>query len=244
MEHWVDAKTAARWASFPADESPRPIVLLDDTVRIEGGFVGEDAKRAWTEGAVEPGVPVPPGVLSLLRGTPQSATHFALTITDCAPVAAAFRCDRGLRELPAYRLRLTGLEGACIVLAPEVECWWPADDAEGRATHGESAVVDDDGVTIDFPAFGGILTEFHHAEFQEHGTYVVGRAITTQRTVPPGTAVVLVGLSRMVRGRLTAPLGGRALITTSGQPVAVTTRTADSGERPSSESDTPGTRFS
>ena len=43
--------------------------------------------------------------------------------------------DRGLRELPAYGLRLAGLDGVCVVLAPEVKCWWPTDDAERRAPH-------------------------------------------------------------------------------------------------------------
>lgn len=227
MERWVDVDTAARWSSFPVDEVPRPIVLLDDAVRVEGGFVDDDAKLAWTEGAVEPGVSVPLGVLSRLPVAPRQTTRRAITITDCAPVAAAFRCDRGPRELPAYGLRLAGLDGVCTVLAPEVKCWWPTDDAERRAVRGEDAVLDDDAVTIDFPAFGGILTEFHRAEFQEHERYVVGRAITSVRTVPPGAAVILVGVRRMVRGQLTEPLGGRVLLTTDGQPVAVTTKRAD-----------------
>jgi hypothetical protein len=66
------------------------------------------------------------------------------------------------------------------------------------------------------------LTQFHRAEFQEHPTYVAGRAITSERRVPPGTAVVALGVWRDVTGRLTAPLGGRVLLNMSGQPLAIT----------------------
>ena len=66
------------------------------------------------------------------------------------------------------------------------------------------------------------MTEFHRAEFQEHANYVVGRAITSERSVPEGRLVHLVGISRMVMGRLTSPLDGRVLVDTTGQPLAVT----------------------
>jgi hypothetical protein len=76
-------------------------------------------------------------------------------------------------------------------------------------------------VTVHIPAFGGVLTEFHKAEFEEHRTYVVGRAITSTKSVPPGTAIPMVGIRRMVSGRLQAPLGNRVLVTDKGQPVCV-----------------------
>jgi hypothetical protein len=76
-------------------------------------------------------------------------------------------------------------------------------------------------VTVHLPAFGGVLTEFHAAEFEEHHTYVVGRAITTRRSVPPGTAIHLVRICRVVTGRLRAPLGNRVLVTEEGQPLCV-----------------------
>jgi hypothetical protein len=103
-----------------------------------------------------------------------------------------------------------------------VECWWPVNKTHQHRGPGGAATIDDDGVTIQLPAFGGVLTEFHRAEFQEHVAYVVGRAITSERRVPPGTAVIALGVIRKVTGRLTAPLGGRVLLDTSGQPLAVT----------------------
>ena len=69
------------------------------------------------------------------------------------------------------------------------------------------ATIEEDGVTAHIPAFGSVLTEFHRAEFEEHRTYVVGRAITSTRPVPPGTAIPMVGIRQVVTGRLQAPLG-------------------------------------
>jgi hypothetical protein len=123
--------------------------------------------------------------------------------------------------LDQWRVQVTGLHGACDILAPEVECWWPVSEAEQRGPGG-AATIDDDDVTIHFPVFGSVVSELHGAEFQEHATYVVGRAITSQRSVPPGTAVIALGVIKNVTGRLTAPLGGRALLHTSGQSMAVT----------------------
>jgi hypothetical protein len=66
---------------------------------------------------------------------------------------------------------------------------------------GGDATIADDRVTVRFPAFGGNLTEFHPAEFQEHAAYVVGRAITSERAAPKGSVVTAVGIRRRVTGR-------------------------------------------
>lgn len=225
---WIDEEDAARWAVFPVGADPRPIVLLDARLRVEGGFVDSDSKIAWLEGAIEPGTSVPPALLALLPTRRQGRAQTTLTITAVATITAPFWCDRGSRELAAYRLRLTGLRGSCVVLAPEVECWWPVDEADRHRVRvlGAAAAIDDDGVTIHFPAFGGVLTEFRRAEFQEHPAYVVGRAITSEREVPPDTPVVALGVHQEVIGQLNEPLGERVLLNTSSQPLAVTPRGA------------------
>jgi hypothetical protein len=223
MENWVGEEVRARWAEFPIGAYPRPLVMLDTRVRLEGeGFVDVDTKMAWHEGAIETDLTIPPAVLGLLPARRQGrATKTVVTISEFSLTNAPFRCDRGPRELPAYRLKITGWRGSCVVLAPEVQCWWPVSEAEWQLGTGGTANVDEDGVTIHFPAFGGVLTEFHRAEFQEHPTTVVGRAITSQRKVPPGTAVVAIGINRMVTGRLAAPLGDRVLLRESGEPITV-----------------------
>ncbi|MHB2024887.1 MAG: hypothetical protein ACYCO3_16465 [Mycobacteriales bacterium] len=221
MTDWIDDEVAARWATFPIDAVPRPIVLLDNRVRVEGAFIDGESKMAWSEGAITPDDPIAAALAALLRSRGLGRAHTALRITEATTTVAPFRCDRGPRDLPAYRLQLTGLHGSCVMLAPEVECWWPTNEADQHPGSG-AAAIDDDGVTIHFPAFGGVLTEFHRAEFCEHPAYVVGRAVTSERRVAPGTAVVLLGINRKVLGRLRAPLGGRVLLNRSGQPLEVT----------------------
>lgn len=222
VESWVGDEVLVRWASFPVSATPRPLVILHGRVRLEGdGFVDGDTKMAWLEGAIETRLPLPPAVLALLPPRRQGRAQTVLTVTDSTSTTAAFRCDRGPRELPAFRLEVTGWKGSCVVLSPEVDCWWPADDAEWQLGGGGTANVETDGVTIHFPASGGLLTEFHRAEFQEHPTCVLGRAVTSERRMPSGTAVRAIGINRKVIGRLVSPLGGRVLLGETGRPLAV-----------------------
>jgi hypothetical protein len=200
----------------------RPIVLLDERVRIEGGFDHSNSKKAWLGGRIGWSTPPPPDVSALLPARGRAHTDRELTITEVVTTTAEFGCDRGPRELSAYRLKVTGMYGSCVILSPEVECWWPRLPADEGRQPGGLAKIDNDDVTIHFPAFGGVLTEFHRAEFQEHATYVVGRAITSKRRIPAGTAVHALGISRKVMGRLTSPLNGRVLLDTRGQPLSVT----------------------
>ena len=66
MADWVDADVAARWATCPVDAVPRPIVLLEERVRIDGGFIDDESKVAWETGAIESDASVPPAVWGLL----------------------------------------------------------------------------------------------------------------------------------------------------------------------------------
>jgi hypothetical protein len=224
----LDEALAARWVAFPIAAVPRPIVLLEQRLQLPGGFVDSAAKVAWIQGAIEVDVPLPPGLAAQLPVREAGRAETTLKVTEVSRrCIAAFRCDRGLRELPAYQLRVTGLNGFCVVLDPQVECWWPADATEAGLGSGGRATVDEDGLTIHFPAFGGVLTEFHRAEFEEHPTYVVGRAITSRRSLPPGTAVPLIGITRAVVGRLDASLDGRVLVDDRGRPLAVTSGSAE-----------------
>ncbi len=224
---WLGPEISMRWAAFPAAAIPRPVVLLQERLRLEGGFVDGPSKVAWMEGAIDADLPMPPSLIACLparRGGPAEVT---LRITEVTAMASEFVCDRGPRRLPAYRLTVTGLQGFCVVLDPEVECWWPVDDEEKRSGRGGTASVGEDGLTIALPAFGGVLTEFHRAIFQEHDTYVVGRAVTTERDEPSWTAIPLVGINRHVNGRLGSPLDGRVLVNMNGKPLLVTNGQGD-----------------
>lgn len=207
------------WSRFPTAADPRPIVLLESRLRLEGRFLDGESKRAWVDGAVEPSR-VPADLLPYL---PQLQEHAGggLRITDVNPTVASFRCDRGPRELPAYRLELTGFDGSCTVLDPTVDVWWPHEEFDLDLRFDWNASVEPDGVTINLPAFGGVLTDFHRAEFDERDNHVIGRPITSERSVERGIGVVLIGISRPVAGQLLAPLGNRALVNAEGHPFAV-----------------------
>ena len=174
---------------------------------------------AAVSGAVEADVPLPAGVLELVRGKGRGPKVAPIHVTEIESTIASFLCDRGPRDLSAYRVTLSGLRGHLTVLDPEVKCWWPP-PGEDPDPSMSPAEIESDGQTIHFPAFGGVLTEFLRAEFEEHATYVVGRAITEER--PSSEPVILIGLQRPVVGVLRAPLAGRVLIGESGHPLAVT----------------------
>lgn len=223
-----DALDLGPWLGFPMAEIPRPIVLLSPPVRL-GGFVDTASKEAWLTGAVVSEVPLPAGVLELATaGHTDGEAATVVHICSAERSETEFLCDRGPRRLPSYRLSSPALTSDCIVLDPEVECWWPqrADWSSARSGFG-SARVEADDRTIHFPAHGGVLTQFHHAEFIEYDTCVVGRAITTQRQVAPRTVVPAIGIVEHVVGRLKRPLAARVLLDSHGQPLAVTNADED-----------------
>jgi hypothetical protein len=215
-------EVAAAWRDFPIAQVPRPIVFLDSPVHFgEGGFLDGNAKLAWLRGAIESRVALPDGVMAmLLEGHPHSAGSTSLLISDVQQCEGTFWSDRGPRHLSAYRLSISGLAQPCIVLDPQVDCWWPPGELWDQVPGLGNATVDEDDLTVHFPAFGGFLTEFHRAEFVEYPTCVVGHAVTSEREVPPGTAIPAVGYRPKVTGRLAMPLDGRVLVDTDGRPVA------------------------
>jgi hypothetical protein len=212
-----------RWQDFPVAQIPRPIVFLDSPVHLgDHGFIDSDAKTSWMAGAIEATVSLPDGLLNLItEGRPRKPAPCTLTITSIRPHEETFRCDRGPRRLPAYQLTVSGLQQPCTVIDPTIEFWWPrsADDRGHR--HAHKASIEKDDRTLTFPAFGGVLTVFHRAEFAEYPTCVVGHAVTSEREAPPGTFIAGAGVRAMVTGHLDAPLDGRVLLHESGEPVAV-----------------------
>lgn len=219
----VDEQILQRWQDFPVAQTPRPIVFLDSPVHLgDHGFIDNDAKTSWIAGAIETTVSLPDGLLNLItEGRPRKPAPRTLTITSVRPHEETFRCDRGPRRLPAYQLKVSGLVQPCTVIDPTTEFWWPrsADDPGHR--HVDKASIEQDDRTLNFPAFGGILTVFHRAEFAEYPTCVVGHAVTSEKDAAPGTVIPTVGIRAMVTGHLDAPLDGRVLLHESGEPVAV-----------------------
>jgi hypothetical protein len=57
-----------RWEPFPVDRLPRPLVLTGSPFRFERGFRSGEAKLAFLYGDIRAAVPLPDGLLEVLRG--------------------------------------------------------------------------------------------------------------------------------------------------------------------------------
>lgn len=126
MEFWSDPPEERRraalqlWSKFPADRVPRPVVLLGSRVDSSGGFVTGAAKGAFLSGAIDVAVDVPVGVLETLPRRRSQFQGSPITVTAANADEADFQTDRGMRRLPAWRLRITGMRTDCLVLDPAI----------------------------------------------------------------------------------------------------------------------------
>jgi hypothetical protein len=225
-----------RWASFPVDHRPRPLVLTAPLTRFERGFRSGDAKLAFLHGDIETAVALPDGLLDLLRGSergPRAAPQkrrwkSPLLITQASPGQAEFATDRGLREFPAWRLGGPEIGGALWALDPKVAsgCWAPPEPAppkpfDGLPHRGASAVIDGDSLTLHFTFTGAPpeYAEYPAAEAIETDQALV--VLPTARNVGPPGPRGAIGCARTVITRLTRPLGERVVIDLDASPVMV-----------------------
>lgn len=227
-----------RWASFPVDHRPRPLVLTAPLTRFERGFRSGDAKLAFHYGDIEPAVPLPDGLLDLLRGSGsergpraeprQRRWKSPLLITQASRGQAEFATDRGRREFPAWRLGGPEIGGALWALDPKVAsgCWAPPEPGppkpfDGLPHRGASAVIDGDGLTLHFTFTGAPPgdAEYPAAEAIETDQALVVLP-TAQNAGPPGWRTAI-GCARTVITRLTRPLGERVVIDLDASPVMV-----------------------
>lgn len=231
-EALLAAKQAvARWAGFPAGAEPRPVVLLDAMVRVDGGFATGDAKLGFLRGAVEAAAGVPEAPMRLLRVPHADVRHpgrATLRVTAATRADAEFATDRGAQRLPAWRVEALDALGPIWVLTEEAQarCWSPP-EVPGRARIGPhvlmSATVGPEGRELTVAFTGGRADLFRYeTETVESAAAVsvVPRARMT-RQLPPGTAITLEGHRREVRVMLAEELGGRVLVNLDGTPVSV-----------------------
>ncbi|WP_144118604.1 hypothetical protein [Catellatospora sichuanensis] len=161
------AEQLARFADFPVDRVPRPIVLLEDRVK-EYGYTSGDAKIAMSQGrltlqaALPDGpatvrVALPDGTVEVPAisarqaydmlvavGDPASAPDASpspLLVTKVALGEAEFRTDRGPRVLPAWLFTAPESMQPLAVAAPSDTAFWPVEHAD--------AVMDAEGLATD-----------------------------------------------------------------------------------------------
>ena len=171
----------ARWQNFPADQNPRPIVLLS-TDSPGQGFDSGDAKIAglcqkfalstrlpvvipppavvtWLDGtnATYPGAPAAEAFAALMKpgrgGSNSRCTTIApLPVTAVRLGAAGFMTDRGVAHIPAWLFRATGAWAEFQWPAIIASAFWPG---PFERSIGGGATVSADGRLLTFGFVGG-----------------------------------------------------------------------------------------
>jgi hypothetical protein len=234
-------RATQRWAEFPVDNVPRPLVLVESVVRVEEAISGP-AKITFAIGAVDGDESVPTAVLDILR-TPRlfmdnPPDRGNITVKNARFGSCAFVTDRGPQLFAAWQMNSDDVVGPIWVLDPDIaaSAWSPAEPLshlqilEGR---GRSGATSHDERTITFEFLGGVpdRVDYATAEVVETRTAVAIFPKPTNRDPSDSGRVV----SRLVSGSwsglittrtvtvdLERPLGARVLTDTGGQALPVT----------------------
>ena len=229
---WADW-AVQRWAGFPVDRVPRPLVLLGETAHPRNGFRSQRAKRAYSHGWIETRVPLPDELLDMLGRAgdrPDGEPPIVITASRRCPVEQP--TDRGRRSLPGWELQTPDTRGPIVVLDPEVAAgaWAPAEPLpprpDGRDPPGDPfsprADLAGDGRTLTVSYMAGSGERHRIAEVVEsrQAVAVVPRREDTGAAGPR----TLVGYRRRLTVALNAPLGNRVLVDLHGNASEVTLR--------------------
>ncbi|HEX6685705.1 MAG TPA: hypothetical protein VF062_23215 [Candidatus Limnocylindrales bacterium] len=224
----VSQQALDKWASFPVDADPRPLVLIGDPVSSVQGFSTDNGKLAFTMGRIDPDGKVPPEAaeaFSVLTEAKQAAPPEVQPIKVISAVkgTAAFFTDRGAKQFPAWTFELTESLGPVAVLAVK------PDFTSGHAL--SNAKVSADGMTLTVPMAKasepcpGEARITYEAESLESATAVaVGLKPVTGEVAPGETgncAHDLVYRTADYTIRLSKPLGNRVLVDASGNVLPV-----------------------
>jgi hypothetical protein len=226
----------SRWASFPVNQEPRPLLLIGPDLLVEGGFSTGEAKAASIEGRYELAASVPQSVRAALarrsKGTTPLRSVPALQITEATRSATEFRTDRGRVRLPAWRLTCSSTNGPIWLLDPELEGarWRPPEDGliprpelpSPPGDLGARSDLHEDGVTLTVHVLGAVL---------QLERYTGGHIIESPQAiavVPIGEDIgpsapfrTLAGHMHKITVRLHEPLGARVHVDLHGNPVEV-----------------------
>ena len=251
----------ARWADFPISQVPRPIVLTgSDVADPAGGFSDSQSKLAYISGSIVSPTTLPtnPGqadgyalqspvdaVEELLKVPTSSVTAvMPLHISSVVLDSHEFETDRGVQNLPAWRVQFSEISDPAYVLAVAASDRYPA-TLSSPATQGAARPVtaSSDGrtLTISFvdsqPAVNGACAQSGYTnslsvtqtatavvlDVQQHDDPV--QPASTSNSLEVCSAVGhVVPTGRPHRIALDAPLGSRVVLTADGTPYTVTTQ--------------------
>ncbi len=235
-------RAVERWADFPVEADPRPVVLTGGGVQLgepigNFKFVESDFKRAFALGMVEgaPGVPDEPVELLRRRRRPDREVPAgpSLILTRAERSKTEFWTDRGRRDLSAWRIESSGARGVIWALdeAGHAQCWVPppSPDTPERRPYSlglQCATLFDDGVTLRV-RFRGELEAMvaYGASVLETSTAVcivpVESPLQQEARATASWPLGDDSHSRELTVRLDRPLGGRVLVGHGGYPVTV-----------------------
>jgi hypothetical protein len=230
---WIRA-ALARWAEFPVDADPRPLVLVGPSIQPREGFTKGGAKLAFLEGRIAVGGDVPESVLEAIRrrgadhvnATPH--VHEDLVLIGAERSSATFRTDRGLAELPAWRVTGPEVRAGIYVLDPEItERFWtpaPVEPSSGRQPphmHIDASVGEDD-CTLIVRFVGGPpdVAEYDSVVFEDDRAVLV-LPRERPRAAPAQIVHTMMGYRREVEVRLQSPLEARVVVDLRGDALTV-----------------------
>jgi hypothetical protein len=238
------------WASFPADASPRPLVLTGpDVIDPASGFASGGDKLAYISGSYELTTTLPAGPVTVNGQRISSAAEALaelssgggvkqpgstpLAITRAELGTGAFPTDRGMRTLPAWSFRFAGVAEPALVLAIPPADRWPRpgmptnDDPQGVSISPDGAKA-----TLSFigaAAGTGLCEAEYTADVRQGRTAVMISVRQLPHPTPdpdPGVdpnlamACAAAGYPRTVTVTLQPPLGNRVLIDSHGAPLS------------------------
>jgi hypothetical protein len=217
----------AIWAGFPADRSPRPLVLTgSDRVRVPPtGFPDVEHKMAYLAGVIVARCELPATVLEALRTDAHPYSGEPLVVCSAALGQAEFESDRGPVLLQAWNIAIDDVPGTFVVLDPDVaEQAWSAGgplDAGHRGYDVAFGATDGVAFTLSFIGSPDVYTDYR-PPLRVHtspGAVVVGLPVAID--ISGGGPRALYAQRREVTVELPEPLGGRVLVNPFGLPVPV-----------------------
>ncbi len=220
------AFAAAKWREFPTTAHPRPLVLTSKPVGV-GTFVTGDARAAVEAGLLGVEDSVPAAAVDAMRraGLVRSDHSESQTrVMSATPSSMGFGTDRGGRQLPAWLLSITGIDGICYVMDAESQASAYPSTESVTSVHplGGYARLLGDGLTVRVDFKPPWLTRDAAAASTAVDVLETDSSVAFGPSV--GGAAAGDANTEAVTFRLVAPLGARVLCDVGGSPVVVARR--------------------
>jgi hypothetical protein len=210
----AERQALARWADFPVDREPRPVVLTEFDMNELDAIAGDQRWRTLSSLPAVPESELP----DELRDAAVGYCHDART-GERQPLArlvrgnGPFATDRGPRELPAWMMFPEYQRRPFVALDPEFgrrRTWWP-DGLCMFQDRPSTLAADGRTLTYRFVGTPAGYADFPTAEVFETETAVVVRPVMVNRDRPNRIRADYLS-TREVVVRLAAPLGNRVLV--------------------------------